>query len=447
MLLFHEFCLLLVTKICCSWTFRPLLNEAFESSTNEPTGIQILKAVIGTVNSFSIFLYAQWRMLKLLGWILGSLQGPAQLLPKRLLITSLAVLLILFVQIINWCFLFLDNLIFPNWRKTKIVKPWFVLGIPRSGTTFLHRSMAIDGQFTTTSLLELLFCPSISQKYLVNGAFRLMRPLLRAASSFQPEFLKKMESVHHLGLSEPEEDFLFLLNLNACFILIALFPRADEIWRLSEFSERFSTTEKKKIIGFYKMCVQKHLYFQEKLYPKANRTYLSKNPSFTPLLSSLYEAFPDGSFVACHRSPLKTVPSQVSSLKPAFDLVGHGLANAEFVSRCMAMLKSYYVILRQHQGLDRVTLVEMQDIKNDLLGLVEKLYLKNGLTLTDEVKTQLLQLDQNSKNYKSHHNYKADELGISTESIESFFEDAWPFPDQRTSAENIYDNRRNAAGI
>ena len=64
-----------------------------------------------------------------------------------------------------------------------------------------------------------------------------------------------MEGIHSLRLNEPEEDFLFLLQLNACFILVALFPSASGIWRLSRFDESLPKWERELIIDTLQHCL------------------------------------------------------------------------------------------------------------------------------------------------------------------------------------------------
>ena len=68
------------------------------------------------------------------------------------------------VQVFNSICLLLDNVFFPEWRKVKLNQPVFIVGNPRSGTTFIHRMMAKDDeQFFCFKTWEIIF-PSIIQK-------------------------------------------------------------------------------------------------------------------------------------------------------------------------------------------------------------------------------------------------------------------------------------------
>ena len=111
------------------------------------------------------FIYSQLRFLALLTWIPKALleHGWGTLL-KRLLIFIPGVPLFWCLQMVHWFGMMLDALLFPSWKSTKIDSPVFITGIPRSGTTFLHRTLAQDKRFTSTSMWELLFAPSISEQ-------------------------------------------------------------------------------------------------------------------------------------------------------------------------------------------------------------------------------------------------------------------------------------------
>ncbi|MGB0184984.1 MAG: sulfotransferase, partial [Opitutales bacterium] len=94
-------------------------------------------------------------MARYLKWWLRALRpgaNPSAPLTWRRILFLLLAPLLLAVQVFHWLGLFLDELLFPNYRKVKIEAPVFITGIPRSGTTFVHRTLAHDSmQFTTVS--------------------------------------------------------------------------------------------------------------------------------------------------------------------------------------------------------------------------------------------------------------------------------------------------------
>jgi hypothetical protein len=57
--------------------------------------------------------------------------------------------------------LLLDDVFYARYKKERVRKPVFIVGNPRSGTTFLHRLMAKDRRnFVTMRFWEILLAPS-----------------------------------------------------------------------------------------------------------------------------------------------------------------------------------------------------------------------------------------------------------------------------------------------
>ena len=94
----------------------------------------------------------------------------ARLTPKRIFILLLMAVLYGAVEITNWLGFLLDSILFRDCRNLLIREPVFIVGVPRSGTTFLHRLLARDEeQFTSMKFWEILFAPSIIQKKIYNN--------------------------------------------------------------------------------------------------------------------------------------------------------------------------------------------------------------------------------------------------------------------------------------
>ena len=372
------------------------------------------------------FLYSQLRFWAFFVWapqaIVAHGWGAAF---KRLIILIIGIPLFGCLQLLHWIGMLLDACFFRDWINTSAESPVFITGIPRSGTTFLQRTLAQDQRFTSTPLWELIFAPSISEKVFWSKVGSWLKPL--GAFLGRQKFFSKMEAIHSLQIDEPEEDFLFLLQLNACFILIALFPSAQGLWRLSRFDKEVPRWERRLIMYYYKVCVQKHLYFRRSQSPKKDWVYLSKNPSFASMTRSLEETFKEAKFVVCAREPRKTVPSQISSLKPAFELLGDGKLPKGFAQNCVSMLHGYYADLNQNLVTrDRAPLLNNEAIKSDLQAVVQDLYTRWNWEIDADFAQFLGQQAEKSRKHSSGHSYELSEFGLNEATIEDQFANVWP---------------------
>ena len=228
----------------------------------------------------------------------------------------LVIFAILLNFIINHICLFLDYILF-NYHLIKIRNPLFIIGFPRSGTTFLHKMILNDSKFTTPQLWELIFAPSIFQKkiyFMIANIFKKINFASKTNLLFRP-LTHSLDNIHEINLNNPEEDYLFLIPFGGCFLLTLIFP-IDEIWKLYNFDKKFSKKKRIKLLKKYKTLVQRHLYYHGQ-----DKIYLSKNPHFTCFSKSLKIVFPDCNMIGCHRDPKKSLPSVLTSMEPGYKLM------------------------------------------------------------------------------------------------------------------------------
>ena len=95
--------------------------------------------------------------------------APRSVHVQRLLVLVVGLPLFLTLQAVHWICFVLDEVCFPSYRQMKLKEPVFVLGVPRSGTTFLHKTLQRDSRYTTFSVWECLFAPSIFERKIILG--------------------------------------------------------------------------------------------------------------------------------------------------------------------------------------------------------------------------------------------------------------------------------------
>jgi hypothetical protein len=343
---------------------------------------------------------------------------------RRVLVMLALLPAFLVVQGIHWLGFALDEIFFRGYRRVMIREPLFVLGVPRSGTTHLHRVLAKDPQFTTFSTWECLFALSVTERKLWLGVARIDRligaPLTRLVDWLETHAFGTLEQIHPMRLDDPEEDYFALTPVLACFILILPFPQLALLWRMGTFDRDMPPTERKRLLDFYEGCLKRHLYVHG-----AHRRLLSKNAAFAPLANSLAERFPDARFIVCLRPPTEVVPSQISSLRSGMDLFGVEELCPDFRERLVEQLAFYYENLHRvvsdlpHE--QRVSL-EMRALGPELMATVEGAYRHLGLDLDPAFRVSLAEAQEQARQYRSGHRYTAAASGLSTRRIQERFD-------------------------
>jgi len=346
---------------------------------------------------------------------------------QRLLVMLLFWPLFLFYLLVTALGLALDHLLFPGFRQVSIRNPLFVIGIPRSGTTFLHRLLAgDDSRYTTMTLQELIFAPSISQRMfwrrLASVDRGLGAPLQSLLGWLEQRLFSQLDGVHSTRLNDPEEDYLTLAPILHCFLLIL--PFGDPaLMRLSRFDVSASEREKKILIEFYRGLMQRHLWYHCSRHG-IEKSFLSKNPSFTPMAKTLRQGFPDARFIACVRNPDKAVPSQISSILIGARLFSGRVKLDWWRRELVSMLTFYYQHLLQLQAempQQQWALARMEQLAGAPGATVTALYQQLQLEASANYESWLQLEDERARQFRSGHHYQNQQLGISHQLLQQQF--------------------------
>lgn len=312
----------------------------------------------------------------------------------------------------------LDELLFRGYRRVAVRAPVFIVGVPRSGTTFLQRRLSEDPAFTTLTLWECLLAPSISERYLWAFVGRCLAPLMRWTGRWR---WSAMDQVHRLAWQEPEEDFLLLLYRGGCFLPALLCPDAERYWRLAFFDDAVPAPERCAMLDFYRRCLQRHLYFHG-----CDKRLLSKNPSFTSWMQDLRTAFPDARFIACVRRPEEAVPSQLSALRPVLRLWGAAQVTPELGERMITVLHGYYRRIQTLRQTPWVYVLPLSQLSAmDTRGWF-RLYAFLGQPLPRASAHTMG--SEPRRDARPGHRYGLAEFGLSQAGIRQRFASVWPHP-------------------
>jgi omega-hydroxy-beta-dihydromenaquinone-9 sulfotransferase len=307
---------------------------------------------------------------------------------------------------------FLDNLFFSSYKKTKIIKPVFLLGHPRSGTSFLHRF--IVEKFTETKGLKLneLIIPSIF-------ASNILQPIFNRLKNREENGLYDPK-IHKTGLfmEETDDAAVFFRYFDGLFYW--LFVNAWKNFKSEEelIEDLRKTVSKPKFLKF------REILFKKKFH-NSNLRIVDKSFSLFLQMEELYEKFPDCKLVVLIRDPLEVIPSSFS----LEEHVQNKLTGFESLpeDKKIQYFKNLYLASKFfYRELDRqIELVPKKNIfiitHNDLINKFEKsitdLAAFCDFKITNHLLDEFKSMASKQSNHKSEHKYSLEKYGLSKEQI------------------------------
>jgi hypothetical protein len=323
-------------------------------------------------------------------------------------------------QVIHLLFRLLDEVFHRNHKKQKITQPVFIIANPRSGTTYLHRLMALDEErFTYTKNAHTFFMTSsFVQFYYV---FRwLDRKIL---SGFISATLNKLDDkiwggwddIHAMGFNKAEEDeMVFAQSLMSIGVMMP-FPYFHYMHE-TKFLDHEPEDVRKNVMDFYESCVRRFVFRAGK-----NKTYLAKNVMSTGRFKSLMQRFPDAKIIYIARHPYDSVPSTASMFTVLNEVLSPELPGSHPANKSWGQLGidlfKYSKEMRKSIPENQFFSLTYDDLLADPQGSVLKIYERFGWTPSEKFLERLGKEQARNKNYKSAHTYSLEQFGFTKQDI------------------------------
>jgi len=192
-----------------------------------------------------------------------------------------------------------DRKRFPGIAEEKIERPVFVIGLPRSGTTFFHNLLSADPANRSPATWEIMY-PSPPPA----EAGRDTDPRIAEAEAAMAEvgFLEEeLQAIHPFGARRPEEcNFIWELSL--------LSVNYMAWWHVPNYRKLLYSIDFRAVYQEHRRVLQ-HLQHRHR-----RDRWVLKTPAHMAWLSDLFAVYPDACLIQCHRDPAKIIPSLSNNL-------------------------------------------------------------------------------------------------------------------------------------
>lgn len=334
-----------------------------------------------------------------------------------------------------WHFLWtIDDFIFPNYRNENMNDAVFVMGGFRTGSTSLHRTLALDKErFITPRILEITFpfmilhkffdfLESLDEKFNTSCIETINKGLQNAVGE---DVMKR----HPMSFYAAEEDDLIFSAIHGCGYYAGIqFPSESTFLTLGQMS-KFSQYEKERCFQLYCRVNQKVMYRRGH-----GKTLLAKS-HLIEMVDILNEKLPDAKFVDIVRHPKDSFGSWIGLQQAGAQVFAKSPFPADQVTEVHFKFWDLYFgkemeifnkknVKQENRNIynSKFTQLTFKEYVVDPVGVAKMLYNKwnmpyEGTSFQKEVEASVA----DHKKYKSKHTYRnptLEEMGTNLQVIE-----------------------------
>ena len=284
--------------------------------------------------------------------------------------------------------------------------PIFIMGLPRSGTTFLFHLLGLDHDHRSPYFWEILHPQSLSRKNSKGGKMKIRRTVTELL--LLNKLIPEMRLVHPINSNFPEEcTLLTAFGIKSySYIYIANIPQYEKYLRTADFSSGFLW----------------HSRFLQMLeHSKKPLRWLLKDPNHIEHLPEILNQYPDAIFIHIHRDPVESlgsICSVTSKVRAGFSkrVEDHEIGNNTLMYWENALNK--YLKSRVTIDKNRIFDLKYQDLVQNPLRQVQMIYSHFGLKMSPGFEEDIVKfLGESSKLRKGKHNYNLKAFGLNKNQV------------------------------
>ena len=299
-----------------------------------------------------------------------------------------------------------------------------IVGLPRTGSTLIHRLLASAPGMTGVLWFEAQnYAPFPDE---ARGETHARRQAAQGILDHMLEKLPELMSMHPMSVDQPDEEVIVLGQLfSSTMIEATYFVPGFSTWLGSRDRVR-PYRDLREVL----QALQWHDPARESV------RWVLKTPGHLMALDAVTQVFPEAKIVMTHRDPLATVPSFCSFAHALYRLnatVDRETTARFWVARLAALLNDF-MAARNRGAAERFVDIRYENLTANPVAEVSTVLEAVGVKVSSEIRAALAKwVEANRREARAPHRYSAREFGLKETEIAACFaayRAAWGFRDQ-----------------
>lgn len=296
----------------------------------------------------------------------------------------------------------------PAYADVAVPRPVFVTGLPRTGTTALHRLLTADPahQGLELWLTEVPQPRPPRETWDEHPVFAVLQDAYRSHQDADPEFM----GLHYLGADQVEECWRLLCQsmTSVSFECTAYIPGYSRWLASQDWTTAYRRHRRNlQLIGLHDQ----------------DRRWVLKNPSHLFALDALLSVYPDAVVIQTHRSP-RTAIASVCSLNARASAGWSDLFRGPVLGRAQLALwsrgaREFRAARERHDPAHFID-VRYEDFVADPLRTVQGIYDRLGVALRPATREAMAAMYAEGAR-RSAHRYDLADFGLTPADVDAAF--------------------------
>jgi hypothetical protein len=296
-----------------------------------------------------------------------------------------------------------DRQLYPNIVRQEIREPLFIVGLPRSGTTVLHSLLAVDPEYRSPLMWEVMRPSPPTHK---DEKHRIQRAT--QSCNYFNWLAPTFHHVHALGAELPQE----------CVGLMTptfMSDQFDTMYYVPSYRAWFLRQDLRPAYEYHRRFLQ-HLQFR-----RAGRRWVLKAPTHMFALRALLSVYPDAVFVQTHRTPVEAMASAsslITILRNAFSNVVDPVTVCRDSIHYWSGTMEKFLQERDRLPNERICDIDYDQIRRDPISAIRQIYGHFGWSFSREAehRMRVLMAKLAKKNY-ANHRYDLSQFGFARREV------------------------------
>ena len=302
----------------------------------------------------------------------------------------------------------------PEIARETVAPPLVIVGLPRTGTTKLHRLLSRDPRFYWMAFWESQFPVPFPNERLEKPEARIKEA--HGIVDYMTQAMPKLMAIHPMAAEEADEEVMLMEH--------SFLSAFDAYANIPSYVKWLDQQDQAPAYHYLRRMLQ-FLQWQKRRRGIVGEKWVLKSPHHLLRMDTLLRVFPGVRVVQTHRDPVQSIPSIGSFIHTLWsiysneaDPVAAGRSWSERMNRALR----HTMQVRARAPADVFLDVQFRDTVRRPLDVVRRIYAQLGWQLSGNAEAAMHRwLAEDEKSHQGGHDYTPEQFGLSEEQLKRDF--------------------------